>query len=164
MTHKRRGKMLNKVISGFQTGADIAGIVAAKRVGILTGGEMPKGFRTERGNRPDFAALYGATESPSSSYLPRTKLNAQVADLTLILSPISGSSGTRKTIEYCRQGKKPFLLLDPFQDDHTKAVDFIKKHRPSIVNVAGNRESVCQGLSKRGAAYLQVVFDAIVNR
>ena len=155
--------MLNKVISGFQTGADIAGIVAAKRVGILTGGEMPKGFRTEKGNRPDFAALYGATESASSSYLPRTKLNAQVADLTLILSPISGSSGTKKTIEYCKQANKPFLLLDPFEDEHEKAIDFIAEHRPSVVNVAGNRESVFKGLSKRGAAYLQVVFDVVIN-
>ena len=51
---------IKKIISGFQTGADIGGILAAKRLGLETGGTMPKGFRTEDGPRPEFAELYGA--------------------------------------------------------------------------------------------------------
>ena len=35
-----------KVISGGQTGADQAGLVAARRFGIPTGGWMPRGWKT----------------------------------------------------------------------------------------------------------------------
>ena len=35
------------IISGGQTGADMAGLMAAKKVGFNTGGFAPKGFKTE---------------------------------------------------------------------------------------------------------------------
>ena len=47
--------MIERVISGGQTGADQAGLAVAKRLGIPTGGCMPKGWLTEAGPRPDFA-------------------------------------------------------------------------------------------------------------
>ena len=49
--------MIDRVISGGQTGADQAGWRAAKASGIPTGGWMPKGFLTEDGPRPEFAGL-----------------------------------------------------------------------------------------------------------
>jgi len=49
--------MLERVISGGQTGADQAGWRAARASGIPTGGAMPGGFLTEDGARPDFAEL-----------------------------------------------------------------------------------------------------------
>jgi hypothetical protein len=52
--------MLDKTISGGQTGADQAAWRAAKAHAIATGGWMPKGFLTEDGPRPEFAELYGA--------------------------------------------------------------------------------------------------------
>ena len=36
--------MLKKIISGGQTGADLAGLEAASYLGIHTGGKMPLGF------------------------------------------------------------------------------------------------------------------------
>jgi len=39
-----------KVISGGQTGADQAGLVAAARFAIPTGGWMPHGFETAEGS------------------------------------------------------------------------------------------------------------------
>jgi hypothetical protein len=80
------------VISGGQTGADLAGWRAAKMAGIPTGGWMPRGFRTEgRVNHagfltadeshPEFAEMYGAREHLSPDYPPRTRMNAAwVAD------------------------------------------------------------------------------------
>ena len=37
----------SKIISGGQTGADMGGLLAAKDLGIRTGGWMPKGWLTE---------------------------------------------------------------------------------------------------------------------
>jgi hypothetical protein len=62
--------MLERVVSGGQTGADQAGWRAAKAVGLETGGWMPRGFLTEDGHRPEFRDLYGAVEHPSSDYPP----------------------------------------------------------------------------------------------
>jgi hypothetical protein len=54
--------MCPKLISGFQTGADIGGAETARRFGIPTEGVMPKGFKTLDGPRPEYAKLYGVTE------------------------------------------------------------------------------------------------------
>lgn len=51
-----------RIISGGQTGVDQAALRAAKRVGLPTGGWMPKGFLVEYDFRPDFAELYGMQE------------------------------------------------------------------------------------------------------
>jgi hypothetical protein len=49
-------------VSGFNTGADFAAIKAAKDNGMETSGYMPKGYRTEKGTKPEYAELYGAVE------------------------------------------------------------------------------------------------------
>jgi hypothetical protein len=54
--------MIERVISGGQTGADQAGWRAARAYGIPTGGWMPLGFLTETGPRPEFTELDGATQ------------------------------------------------------------------------------------------------------
>ena len=63
--------MLEKIVTGGQTGADQAGWRAAGACGIPTGGWMPKGFLTEDGPRPEFATLYDAREIPTTAYPPR---------------------------------------------------------------------------------------------
>jgi len=40
---------LEMVISGGQTGADRGGLIAAKELGIPTGGTAPLGYKTEAG-------------------------------------------------------------------------------------------------------------------
>ena len=57
--------MIERVLSGGQSGADQASWRAAKTHGIPTGGAMPKGFRTEDGPRPEFAERYGAVDGPT---------------------------------------------------------------------------------------------------
>ena len=58
LTQIGTGHMLRKVISGGQTGADRAGLQAAKSSGIKTGGYMPKGFLALDGNKVEFQYLY----------------------------------------------------------------------------------------------------------
>lgn len=57
--------ILDRVISGGQSGVDQAALRAARAAGIPTGGSMPRGFLTEDGPRPDFAELYGLVELDS---------------------------------------------------------------------------------------------------
>ena len=62
--------MLDKIISGGQTGADQAAWRAAEAFGVPTGGWMPEGFLTEDGPRPEFAERYGAAELPRETATP----------------------------------------------------------------------------------------------
>jgi hypothetical protein len=146
-----------KVISGGQTGADIGGIVGARRVGIATGGFAPKGWKTEKGPKPELAD-YGLVEHESTDYAARTVANVNLADATLIFSRNVNSPGTRKTLSAAIHHNKPHLCLDPGDINAEKEVhEFLEKHHPVILNIAGNRESQSPGISKQVARLIERV-------
>ena len=64
--------MVNKIISGGQTGADQAALDVAIKLGIPHGGWIPKGRKTESGPLPD---KYLLQEMPNGSYAKRTEKN-----------------------------------------------------------------------------------------
>jgi Circularly permutated YpsA SLOG family len=90
--------MIEKIISGGQLGADLAGWKAAREFGIPTGGWMPHGYATEHPSghgteyHPEFAELYWATELEptwkhkhlADQYRERTRRNIQAARLTIL--------------------------------------------------------------------------------
>jgi hypothetical protein len=102
-----------KVISGAQTGADVAGLWMAKLCGIPTGGWAPKGFETLKGEHPEMAETFGIKEH-SKGYRGRTIQNLSEADLTIICYSTL-SAGSRLTIDQCKKlGKKHIIInFDP---------------------------------------------------
>ncbi len=64
--------MVNKIISGGQTGADQAALDAAIELGIPHGGWIPKGRLTEEGQ---LLGKYQLQEMPTGSYTKRTEQN-----------------------------------------------------------------------------------------
>lgn len=79
------GWPLIKVVSGGQTGADQAGISAAKFLNYTTGGRAPKGFMTETGPAP-WLAEFGLEASPSPSLRSRTYHNVVYTSGTIIFT------------------------------------------------------------------------------
>jgi len=156
--------MLAKVISGGQTGADLAGLRAAKAAGLETGGWMPKGYRTEAGNRPAMAVLYGMKEHDSREYIPRTKLNIIESDATLLFADDPDSPGSKATAMQCYYNGKPCLLprvtLDaPSDPARWRAIaGWIEQHGIKTLNVAGNRESKAPGIGAWVEQFLAGVF------
>jgi hypothetical protein len=140
--------MLTKIISGGQTGADRAALEWAKSVGLSTGGFMPRGFLAEDGNHPHFVDLYGIKEHSSPEYPPRTELNVQSADATLLFGRLS-SSGTRLTKNLCLRYNKPYLAWGwPYPDPELSLMDLMDFMREyEVINVAGNRESKNRGIT-----------------
>lgn len=104
-----------KVISGGQTGADLAGLWVAKILGIETGGVAPKGFETLVGLQPNLASLFGLTESPGG-YRVRTVENVANSDLTLVFSRNMRSPGTVLTINSCKNLDKPCFQVPDLHD------------------------------------------------
>lgn len=155
----------SKIISGGQTGADLGALVAAERCGIATGGTAPQGYRTEKGAQIEVLRdRFGLIEHPSKDYKPRTRENIANADATLILSTNFASSGTQLTIAFCEDLDKQYYLADPSHPNTLRHIRlFLEKSKPSVLNVAGNRESVSPGLTRTVAALLQAVFNNAPN-
>ncbi len=83
--------MLKKIISGSQSGADIAGIDATIYHSIPYGGWVPKGRKTSSGPLP---TKYEVIELNSEGYPQRTRKNVIEADGTAIFThgQLSGGS------------------------------------------------------------------------
>ncbi len=156
--------MLEKVISGGQTGADQAGWRAAKLCGLATGGWMPLGFMTEQGPRPAFAIDYGAVETTTDDYTERTRANVRDSAGTIWFG-VSDSPGGRCTLEACRQHGKPFVIVaDPGTDDSYRSVaEWMRVSKIKTLNVAGNRESTEEGIGSRVEAYLVRLFSVFAT-
>jgi len=139
--------MIEKIISGGQTGADLGGLIAAKELGIKTGGLAPKGYRTEGGSNYDLKNVYGLKESGSTGYQARTLHNVVTSDVTIIFAFKPGSSGTKMTIGFAVKEGKPKVGITT-ENGFDMLVEFLDEHNPSTVNIAGNRESVAPGIQE----------------
>jgi hypothetical protein len=155
------------VISGGQTGADIGGLRAARRVGIATGGWAPKGYMTERGPMPYLlGTVYSLEEHPSPHYPPRTALNIFSSDMTLIFADrLDG--GSALTRDMCFKMKKPVFHIAPCDYDvegldHLSALvdvwKWVERQPHDIINIAGNRESKSPGIGVRTTDFLVKLF------
>lgn len=157
------------VVSGGQSGADLAGLRAAKRACLQTGGYMPLGWRTEYGPRPNYKEEFELEEWTTYTYEDRTKQNVLVSDGTVIFG--RRSPGSNLTEECCRVAGRPCLwvpipivsnsyqtsreLIERAQDAFCK---WTKEHKIDVLNVSGNRESVNLGIEFRVTDFLETCF------
>lgn len=153
--------MLEKIISGGQTGADQAGWQAAQAFGLATGGWMPQGFMTADGPRPEFAAQFGAQEMPTGSLPARTEQNVRDADGTLWFGETT-TAGAQATVGACQRLRKPCMLLYPgaaFEPSHVAR--WIGEHAIKTLNAAGNREGDEPGIGEHVAWFLGQVLQEL---
>ncbi|MDF1592013.1 MAG: putative molybdenum carrier protein [Desulfobacterales bacterium] len=134
--------MIEKIISGGQTGADRAALDAAIEIDIPHGGWVPKGRLAEDGAVP---LLYHLSEMPTDSYAVRTEQNVVDSDGTLILShgPLSG--GSALTQDLAEKHERFCLHIDLNRIPTFKAAAMIAAwialHHIKTLNVAGPRAS-----------------------
>jgi hypothetical protein len=155
-----------KVISGGQTGADIAGLRAAQTAGLATGGKLPKGCLTENGPRPEYLELYGMAECETPGYPARTEANVRESDATLWFGSTE-SNGAKTTLRAIAGMGRPHLIVKP--GDGIKPSDVAEwiASRPTQIktmNIAGNRESVAPGIEERVERFLAEVFRRLGDR
>lgn len=146
--------MINKIISGGQTGADRGGLEAARELGISTGGYCPKGYLTENG--PDLTLKeFGLIEMETSENNKRTTKNIEISDATVIIggTDLDGmlkSRGSIFTFNTAMKLKK-LVLVNP---DIKTLKDWLNDQNSRILNVAGDRESDSPGIQVRTKEYL----------
>jgi hypothetical protein len=134
--------VLQKIISGGQTGADRAALDFAIARGILHGGWCPRGRLAEDGPLP---ARYQLSETPDSDYSQRTEWNVRDSDATVIFSIAPTlAGGSRQSADLAQRYQKPCLHLSRERDGDTSARklrDFLARHDLKTLNVAGPRQS-----------------------
>ncbi|MFC6671530.1 YpsA SLOG family protein [Marinobacterium aestuariivivens] len=135
--------MLEKIISGGQTGADRAALDAALEAGFPAGGCCPVGRKAEDGT---IDARYPLQEI-GGGYRARTRRNVEDADGTAIFYSSTPSGGTELTLLFCIKTGKPYKLIDidlvtPERAAQLLAV-FAGGAGIATLNVAGPRHSGC---------------------
>ena len=133
--------LIRKIVSGGQTGADRAALDVAIRHNFPHQGWCPGGRKAEDGPLPP---SYNLVETPSGSYLQRTRWNARDSDGTVIFTLAPDlTGGSRKTLQFAEQYGKPCLHLSRERDPSPviSLWKFIHEHRIEELNVAGSRGS-----------------------
>jgi hypothetical protein len=134
--------VLDKIISGGQTGADRAALDTAISLGIAHGGWIPKGRKTEGGRLP---AKYQLREMQTDSYPKRTEQNVLDSDGTLIISHGELTGGSEYTRQMAEKHGKPWIHIDANKTSIEAAVQVIRAwingSQIRVLNVAGPRAS-----------------------
>lgn len=141
----------SRIISGGQTGADQGALVAAKQLGIDTGGWMPRGFLTEAGPCPALADVYGLKEMPSADYPKRTRQNVKDSDGTVWIGDREDSRGFLCTEKWCDHYERPFLKRPV---GAMVFRDWLLRWNIRVLNVAGPRASSDDLAHTRAAQFL----------
>lgn len=153
-----------KIISGGQTGADQAGLRAAKDSGLPVGGTAPLGFLTESGPAPWLGEEFGLVEHPSPAYKPRTWANAAQSSATIWFGD-ADSAGYGCTEAGCLAAGRPAPRRVIAGETTPRMVaDWIEENNIQVLNVAGSRASRAPGLGERVYWFLRVVFRILHGR
>lgn len=149
--------MIEKIISGGQTGVDRWALEVARDICMPHGGMMPLGWVSLDGPHPEFEELYGLTEHPSSDlYPPRTRKNVINSDGTLALAINFESPGELLTKRACLDTGKPYMGVDVPQETTWRPPDqnrvryvgeWALAAKIVTLNVAGNSHMTFQAYS-----------------
>lgn len=150
--------MLEKVVSGGQTGVDRAALDAASACGLAIGGWCPAGRWAEDGPVPD---RYPLAETPSSDPAQRTAWNVRDADATLALVRGEPRGGTALATTCARRDGRPLLVVDlDAPPTPAEVLAWLARSGAAVLNVAGPRESEAPGIQRAAEGWLRGVLGA----
>ena len=155
--------MVEKIISGGQTGADMGGLLAARDLGIPTGGWAAKGWMTEKGPKPELAE-FGLEECTRKGYPARTLRNVEDSDGTVIFTHKWGR-GSELTRHYVDVSNKTGFYIDPqcdlieYAGLTAKMQKWLDRYNIKVLNVAGSRESSEPGIQEWVRKWLTTSLD-----
>ena len=150
--------IVEKLVSGGQTGVDRAGLDVAIALGIEHGGWCPRGRRAEDGRIPE---CYRLTETDSADYAIRTEQNVLDSDGTLILYLAELRGGTELTYRLAQKHGKPSFLIDLSRQESSGPLrQWLLDQKIHVLNVAGPRASQNEAIYELARVYLESVLVA----
>ena len=141
---KKTFNYFDYVISGGQTGVDIAALDWAIANSIPHGGWCPKGRRSDDG---PIDLRYALNETDTDEYAPRTKKNVEESDGTLVLNLGKMDGGTLKTFKYAKGiGKAYFVVQMEGSAIRPQLLAWLEMNKIRHLNIAGPRERKSPGI------------------
>ena len=151
--------MIEKIVSGGQTGVDRAALDCAIALRISHGGWCPADRKAEDGRLDD---RYRLVELASARYDDRTRKNAEDSDGTLILNTGKLEGGTELTLAFARNLGKPVMVADLDKPpDQAEISNWLSANNIKRCNVAGPRESKRPGIYRQAYRYLHSLLAAL---
>ncbi|MAE76079.1 MAG: hypothetical protein CMJ85_04315 [Planctomycetes bacterium] len=149
-----------RIVSGAQTGADLAALDFAMARGIECGGWVPLGRRNEDGRIDGCYPNLIEVDRPEPAL--RTRQNVRDSDGTLILSHGALTGGSRLTACIARELGRPLLHLDlstmTYEEACAGLVRWMEADTVRVLNVAGPRHSRDPEIYERTIAVLEAAF------
>lgn len=144
--------VIEKIISGGQTGVDRAALDVAIELQIPHGGWCPAGRMAEDGR---IDRRYRLVELASREYHDRTRQNIEDSDGTLILNTEELEGGTALTLALANSLNKPVTVIDLNGPPRLHEVrDWAVSGEIERCNVAGPRESKRRGIYRQAYNFL----------
>jgi hypothetical protein len=170
--------MLEKIISGGQTGVDLGALEGARDCGIPTGGTAPPNWMSGGRPEPNLLQSFGLQklkEWDPKIYPKRSMKNVDDADATIAI--VWGFSvGTQKTIGYCQTGEWKYPMTESrrkfvtpccqiFTEDLNTAAFaiecFIQENDYRVLNFAGHREQTHPGIQAWTRQLIHLVYERL---
>lgn len=148
--------------SGGQSGVDRAALDAARSCKIKICGWCPKGgWAEDYSDPPGILVLYPELmETPSARVKQRTVWNVRDADATLIIDSTQSdaSPGTALTAKAAKAFSKPCLVVNS-ENSVKEVLEWLTGLGDELIlNIAGPRESECEGVYAKAVQLLAEVF------
>ena len=150
--------MIEKIISGGQTGVDRAALDVAMELGIACGGWCPAGRHADDGPIP---ARYPLQETADIDHTVRTENNVRHSDATLIVHRGELHGGTAYAVEMARHLGRPVLAIDVEEPpDIGKVVDWLRSAQVRTLHIGGPRESSRAGIYNQARSLITRIITA----
>ncbi len=153
--------MIEKVISGGQTGVDRAALDAALALGIACGGWCAAGRQADDGPIPD---RYPLQETADMDHTVRTEHNVRDSDGTLMLYRGSLQGGTAYAVLMAGHLKRPVLALNLDQPtDPDSVTAWVAQHDIRVLHIGGQRESSNPGIYTAARTLIDAILARAIN-
>jgi len=147
--------MLEKIISGGQTGVDRAALDVALEFGIACGGSCPAGRTADDGPIPE---KYPLTETSDYDHLVRTGNNVKDSDGSMLLYRDKLHGGTAYAMQMAKHMSREVMAIDLQKSpDPQVVVDWINRHSIHTLHIGGQREKTSPGIYQQAHTYIQKV-------
>ncbi len=133
--------IIDRIVSGGQTGADRAALDWAISRGIAHDGWCPAGRKAEDGRLDDD---YRLRETPSGAYIVRTEWNVRDSDGTVVFTLTEEvTGGSLATLRWAARLEKPHIHISQAAtpDPGGALRKFVLSNGIDVLNVAGPRGS-----------------------
>lgn len=154
--------MIEKIISGGQTGVDRAALDAAMANGIACGGWCPSGRHADDGPIPD---RYPLQETADMDHTVRTENNVRDSDGTIVMYRGLLQGGTAYAALMAEHLKRPVLALNLDEaPDPESIAEWLEQHRIRVLHIGGQREAGNPGIYKAARQLVGEIIEACRQR